>query len=118
MARSRDRWLGQVVAGRYEVKAVLGQGGMGTVYEAEQLGLGRTVALKLLHPHISRAPDAVARFQQEARLMARLKHPGAVHVFDHGQEGAELYLAMERVEGVPLDELLDTRGLIDRKSVV
>ncbi|MET0406310.1 MAG: serine/threonine-protein kinase [Cystobacter sp.] len=118
MARAGDPWLGRVVAGRYAVRGILGRGGMGTVYEAEQVGLQRIVALKLLHPHVARTPGAVARFQREARLMARLQHPGAVHVFDHGQEGDELYLAMERVEGVPLHELLDTRGLMEVETAV
>ncbi|WP_309888094.1 protein kinase domain-containing protein [Archangium sp.] len=112
MAGTTDPWLGRVVAGRYQVTGRLGRGGMGTVYEAEQLGLERYVALKVLHPHVARTPGAVARFQREALLMARLKHPGAVHVFDHGTDGEDLYLAMERVFGTPLDAVLDTQGLL------
>ncbi|HEY0096965.1 MAG TPA: serine/threonine-protein kinase [Archangium sp.] len=110
MAGTGDAWLGRVVAGRYQVTGTLGHGGMGTVYEAEQLGLERYVALKVLHPHVARTPGAVARFQREALLLARLKHPGAVHVFDPGTDGEVLYLAMERVFGTPLDEVLDTYG--------
>ena len=118
MGETADPWLGRWVAGRYRVTGVLGRGGMGTVYEAEQVGLGRVVALKVLHPHIARTPGATVRFQREALLMARLKHPGAVHVFDHGGEGDTLYLAMERVNGVPLDEVLDTHGLLEVKTAV
>jgi eukaryotic-like serine/threonine-protein kinase len=118
MARTVDPWVGRLVAGRYRVTGMIGQGGMGTVYEAEQLGLERVVALKVLHPHVARTPDAAARFQREALLMARLKHPGAVHVFDHGLEGEDLYLAMERVEGFPLDEILDTHGLLEVSTAV
>jgi hypothetical protein len=113
-----DPWLGRVVAGRYKVTGWLGQGGMGTVYEAEQLGLERYVALKVLHPHVARTPGATARFQREAWLLARLKHPGAVHVFDHGTDGEDLYLAMERVFGMALDEVLDTRGLLEVPAAV
>ncbi|PTL83090.1 serine/threonine-protein kinase [Vitiosangium sp. GDMCC 1.1324] len=118
MAGTADPWLGRVVAGRYQVTGKLGQGGMGTVYEAEQLGLERYVALKVLHPHVAKTPGATARFQREGQLMARLKHPGAVHVFDHGTDGEDLYLAMERVFGVPLDEVLDTHGLLEVKAAV
>jgi len=57
----------------------------------------------VLHPHVAKTPGAIARFQREAQLMARLKHPGAVHLFDHGTDGEDLYLAMERVFGSPLD---------------
>jgi serine/threonine-protein kinase len=108
-----DPWLGRIVAGRYQVTGTLGRGGMGTVYEAEQLGLERYVALKVLHPHVARTPGAAARFQREGQLMARLKHPGAVHVLDSGSDGEDLYLAMERVFGLPLDEVLETYGLLE-----
>ncbi|ATB29153.1 serine/threonine-protein kinase [Melittangium boletus] len=118
MARQKDPWIGRVVAGRYQVTGTLGQGGMGTVYEAEQLGLGRIVALKVLHPHVAQTPGAAARFQREGMWMARFKHPGAVHVFDHGQEGEDFYLAMERVEGFPLNEILDSYGLLEVKTAV
>ncbi|MFY0528073.1 serine/threonine-protein kinase [Archangium gephyra] len=118
MAGTGDAWLGRVVAGRYQVTGTLGSGGMGTVYEAEQLGLERYVALKVLHPHVAKTPGAIARFQREAQLMARLKHPGAVHLFDHGTDGEVLYLAMERVFGIPLDEVLETYGLLEVKAAV
>ncbi|AKJ07981.1 serine/threonine-protein kinase [Archangium gephyra] len=118
MPETGDAWLGRVVAGRYQVTGTIGQGGMGTVYEAEQLGLERYVALKVLHPHVAKTPGAVARFQREAQLMARLKHPGAVHLFDHGADGDILYLAMERVFGLPLDEVLETYGQLEVKAAV
>ncbi len=113
-----DPWLGRIVAGRYQVTGKLGRGGMGTVYEAEQLGLERYVALKVLHPHVAKTPGATARFQREAQLMARLKHPGAVHVLDYGTDGEDLYLAMERVFGMPLDEVLDTYGMLEVPAAV
>ncbi|MFY0571895.1 protein kinase domain-containing protein [Archangium lansingense] len=118
MVGKADPWVGRVVAGRYQVTGTLGRGGMGTVYEAEQLGLERYVALKVLHPHVAKTPGAIARFQREAQLMARLKHPGAVHLFDHGADGDTLYLAMERVFGVPLDEVLETYGPLEVKTAV
>jgi serine/threonine protein kinase len=113
-----DPWLGRVVAGRYRVTGKLGRGGLGWVYEAEQLGLERYVALKVLHPHVAKTPGAAARFQREGQLMARLKHPGAVHVLDYGTDGEDLYLAMERVFGVPLNEVLDTYGMLEVPAAV
>jgi tRNA A-37 threonylcarbamoyl transferase component Bud32/CheY-like chemotaxis protein len=118
MAGPVDPWLRRVVAGRYQVTGKLGQGAMGTVYEAEQLGLERYVALKVLHPHVAKTPGARARFQREGQLLARLKHPGAVHVFDYGTDGEDLYLAMERVFGEPLDEALETEGPLEVKAAV
>ncbi len=118
MPRTGDAWLGRVVDGRYRVTGTLGHGGMGTVYEAVQLGLGRAVALKVLHPHVAQAPGASERFEREGQLLARLEHPGAVRIFDHGSEAGTLYLAMERVPGVPLDEVLDLHGLLEVGAAV
>ncbi|WP_224244800.1 serine/threonine-protein kinase [Hyalangium gracile] len=102
--------LGRTLAGRFHLLRVLGQGGMGTVYEAEQVGLSRHVALKVLHPHVASSPGAVERFQREATLMARLHHPGAAHVYDFGQDGGELFLAMERVHGETLEAVTFREG--------
>jgi serine/threonine protein kinase len=105
-----DERLGRTLAGRFQLHRVLGRGGMGTVYEAEQLGLARQVALKVLHRHIATAPGAVARFQREATLMARLHHPGAALVYDFGEDAGELFLAMERLQGETLDTLTSREG--------
>jgi serine/threonine protein kinase len=105
-----DARLGRTLAGRFQLQRVLGRGGMGTVYEAEQLGLSRQVALKVLHPHIATAPGAVTRFQREATLMARLRHPGAAQVYDFGEDAGELFLAMERLQGETLDTLTYREG--------
>jgi serine/threonine protein kinase len=110
MSLEPDQRLGRTLAGRFQLLSVLGQGGMGTVYEAEQLGLSRRVALKVLHAHIVTSPGAVARFQREATLMARLHHPGAAQVYDFGEDGGELFLAMERLHGETLDAVLFRDG--------
>jgi serine/threonine protein kinase len=89
---------------------VLGSGGMGTVYEAEQVGLSRHVALKVLHAHIVSTPGAVARFQREATLMARLHHPGAAQVYDFGEDAGELFLAMEQLHGETLEAVTFREG--------
>jgi serine/threonine protein kinase len=110
MSTERDARLGRTLGGRFHLLSVLGQGGMGTVYEAEQAGLSRRVALKVLHVHIASSPGAVARFQREATLMARLHHPGAAHVYDFGEDAGELFLAMERLQGETLDAVTSREG--------
>jgi serine/threonine-protein kinase len=104
--------LGHTVAGRFRLLRVLGTGGMGAVYEAEQLGLARHVALKVLHPHVAGSPGAVARFRREATLLARLHHPGAAHVYDFGEDADELFLAMEYLHGETLEALTSREGLL------
>ena len=110
MTQEPDARLGRTLAGRFHLLRVLGQGGMGTVYEAEQVGLSRHVALKVLHSHIAASPGAVARFQREATLMARLHHPGAAHVYDFGEDAGELFLAMEHLHGETLEAVMDREG--------
>ncbi len=100
-----DPLVGKTVAGRYEIVERLGVGGMGTVYRARQKGLVRDVALKILKREVSTNPDAVARFQREAKAMSLLAHPNTVRVFDFGQTpDGLLYLAMELLEGETLGE--------------
>lgn len=95
---------GSVVAERYRIRRVIGEGGMGVVYEAEQLELQRRVALKFLRPGLHDGPS-LARFHREAALMAVLRHPGIAQVYEAGMTGGERpqpFLAMEFVDGVPL----------------
>ncbi len=103
-----------------EIIELLGRGGMGAVYKARQPKLDRYVALKLLtrvqHPKISEAEFA-ARFQQEARALARLAHPDIVAVHDFGEAGGYHYLLMEYVEGVNLRQLLRTQRLSPEQAL-
>jgi hypothetical protein len=79
--------LGQTVGGRYVIKKILGEGGMGRVYEAERMlaGASQRVAVKTLHAHLSSDPQIVARFHRECRTMAGLRHPNTIKVEDFGQ---------------------------------
>jgi serine/threonine-protein kinase len=86
------------IADRYEIVSVLGRGGMGVVYRARHLGLGIEVAVKVL----GRRSDA-ARFEREARAIARLDHPGCVRVLDHGVWGKTHFIAMELLDGPTLE---------------
>ena len=98
--------VGEQVAGRFQVISLLGAGGMGRVYEAEQIGLGRRVALKVLHPHMAASEVHKQRFHQEARAASRLRHPGSVAVFDFGEWDGQLYIAMELLRGQSVEQLI------------
>src|SRR5437762_865163 len=90
--------------GRYHVVRRLGEGGMGTVYEAEQDDPQRTVALKVMRPGLD-SPDLRKRFAQEARILGRLHHVGIAQLYDAGAtEDGRLYFAMEFIRGLRLDE--------------
>ena len=96
--------------GKYVVRRRLGRGGMGTVYEAEDRVLGRSVALKLLPQSAVRNRRAMARFLSEARAAARLSHPNAVAVYDVDTGEDRAYLAMELIRGGTAEEFLTARG--------
>ncbi len=100
--------VGSLLAGRYRVESVLGTGGMGKVYKAEHTGIGRTVALKVLHARLGGSKEAKERFQREAIASGRLDHPNIVNVSDSGElEDGSLYLVMEALEGEPLGNRLE-----------
>lgn len=93
--------------GAYRIVRLIGEGGMGAVYEARHETLERRVALKTLHPDYARNEEAVARFFNEAKVLSRLEHPCIVQVSDFGQtEDGVLYLVMEFLRGEPLSRRL------------
>lgn len=98
--------------GRYRLIKMLGHGGMGYVYEAEHIDLGKHVAIKTLHPQVAEGPEGRARFLQEGRAAAMLRHPHICEVFDFGQEDDNLFLVMELLDGQNLDRFLDQQGLL------
>ncbi len=102
--------IDQVLGGRYRLRAVLGRGGMATVYEADDSVLGREVAIKLLNPGLLHDPELVARFEREARAAARLTHPNIVSVFDVGGDEHSRYIVMELVNGYDLKTLIEREG--------
>lgn len=103
--------------GRFELLAVLGRGGMGTVWRARDAERGVEVALKVLHPALEERPDFVSRFQREARTAAGLRHRNVVQVIDSGIEDGTPWLAMELVDG---EDLLAAaqRGALGPENVV
>jgi serine/threonine protein kinase len=90
--------------GNYRVLRLLGAGGMGMVFLAEDIALRRRVALKVMKPELEQSDSAWNRFLREARAMAAIKHPHLVVVYQVGQEGQTIYLAMEYLEGETLDD--------------
>jgi len=105
--------VGQVIADRYHVMKKLGEGGMGQVYLAEHVKMGRRSAIKVMSPAMVHDPDAIARFNREAANASRITHPNVCAVYDFGEtpEGL-IYLAMEFVEGEPLTALLERDGAL------
>ena len=103
---SKRRWIGQKLAGRYEIEELLGQGGMSAVYKGTDPNLRRTVAIKLIHAHLSEDPQFVSRFEEEAAAVAQLKHPNVIQVFDFDHDEDTYYMVLEFVPGETLQERL------------
>lgn len=103
---------GMIFGNRYQVVRRLGTGGMAEVYEAFDRVLGRTVAVKVLHPSYSQDPNFVARFRREAQAAANLTHPNIVAVYDWGQLKNTYYIVMEKVEGKNLKDLISHQGAL------
>jgi serine/threonine protein kinase/RNA polymerase subunit RPABC4/transcription elongation factor Spt4 len=101
---------GQVVLDRYRILGLLGRGGMGEVYRADDLKLGSQVALKFLPRAIERDPAALERFHAEVRLARQVSHPHVCRVYDIGEVGGRHFLSMEYVDGEDLATLLHRIG--------
>ena len=105
-AAASDPMSGRLLDGRYRIRSRIARGGMASVYEATDIRLDRTVAVKVMHPGLGDDDEFAARFVREARAAARLSHPNVVAVYDQGQEDGTVYLAMECVVGHTLRDLI------------
>jgi len=97
--------------GRYEVRSQIGEGGMGEVYLARDTQLDREIALKILTAEVARDQQRLHRFLQEARAASALSHPNVAHIYEIGEANGAYFIAMEYVEGQPLDRKIGGRSL-------
>jgi serine/threonine-protein kinase len=116
---SLDALVGTVLEGAYRITRLIGEGGMGAVYEAVQLRLNKRVAIKLMARDLAANREALARFHREAEITSHLGHPHLVNVIDFGQaESGEPYLVMEYLEGEDLDHRLRRVGRMQIEAAV
>ena len=110
---------GTLIAGKYELEGLLGEGGMGAVYQATNLAIGRRVAIKILHAAVADREDVRRRFDMEAKAAAVISHPGIVDVLDMGQtDEGEPFIVMEHLEGMTLRSLnKEFKGLSPEQAV-
>ncbi|MDD9934473.1 MAG: serine/threonine protein kinase [Myxococcales bacterium] len=115
-----DALIGRTVSGRYRVHTLIGQGGMGKVYEAQQIPLGRAIALKVLgaSTHGENEAEFQKRFFHEASILAKLKSPHTVTVFDYGRDDDIFFIAMELLKGHALDRIIKERGKLSPAHTV
>ncbi|HMF39773.1 MAG TPA: serine/threonine-protein kinase [Polyangia bacterium] len=96
--------------GKYQIVRLIGEGGMGAVYEGVHLAIGKKVAIKVMRPALAANLDARARFLREAQLTSRVRHPHAVDVTDVGSEAGQTFLVMEYLDGEDLASYIEWRG--------
>jgi serine/threonine-protein kinase len=99
--------VGALLAGKYRLVRLLGDGGMGAVYEARHEALGSNFAIKILHADLARRPGLVERFLREAHVSAQIRSPHVVQVFDVDRSEGAAYIVMELLGGEPLARVLD-----------
>ena len=110
--------IGRVVAGRYRIIDLIGQGGMGAVYRAEHLALGREVAVKIVHDEVAGRPTVAERFRREAVILGKLRHENAVHIYDFGIDKGTLYIVMELLPGRTVDAIVTEEGRFVPERVI
>ena len=103
---SGDPMTGRVLDNRYRIGSRIARGGMASVYEATDIRLDRTVAIKIMHPGLGDDDEFAARFVREARAAARLSHPNVVAVYDQGDDDGVVFLSMELIDGITLRDVI------------
>lgn len=104
--------IGEILGNRYEIKKLIGEGGMALVYLAQDLLLDRQVAIKLLRSEYSSDQEFVERFQREAKSAAKLCHPNVVNIYDVGETENSHYIVMEYIDGISLKDLIKKEGML------
>ena len=109
---------GALIAGRYLVNSLLASGGMASVYLAKDNVLERTVALKVIHPHLAKDKSFIDKFKREAKVAAKLSHPNLVNVFDQGTDGETTFLVMEYIPGITLRDAMNEFGALSAQKAL
>jgi serine/threonine-protein kinase len=119
-AAEADDYIGRVIASRYRVEQLIGEGGMGKVYRAIQMSLDKPVVLKVLRKSLLSDERTVARFQREAKAASRLNHPNSISVLEFGRVDADgaLFIAMEFISGRDLHQILSKEWPLPEARVV
>jgi serine/threonine protein kinase len=115
-----DPMVGRILAGKFRIEALLGEGGMGMVYKATQINLDKTIVLKVLRPSLISDERTVQRFQREARAASRLNHPNSIGVIDFGQapEDGSMFIAMEYCPGHDLHHILSNEWPLEESRIL
>jgi serine/threonine-protein kinase len=114
-----DPFPGRVIAGNFRIDKLIGQGAMGNVYKAEQLSLGKPVAVKVLHAHLMNDEKLVGRFKREAKSASKLNHPNSIQIIDSGQDkDGTLYIAMELIAGRDLAQVIRDESPLSLPRIV
>ena len=113
-----DRYIGTLLDRRYRIHRVIGVGGMSVVFEATDLVMNRTVAVKMLRDEIRGDEQAVSRFINESKAVSMLSHPNIVKIFDVSVKGSPKYIVMERVEGITLKSYMQKKGALSLEEVL
>jgi eukaryotic-like serine/threonine-protein kinase len=119
MTRGEDDYIGRTIARKYQIQALIGEGGMGKVYRARQVDLDKVVVLKVLRHSLLNDERTVARFRREAKAASRLNHPNSIGILDFGQtEDGALFIAMEFVPGEDLHTVLSNHGPLPERRII
>ncbi len=113
-----DPLIGRLIDGKFEIESLIGAGGMGAVYRAKQRNLKRAVAIKVLRRELLDDPTYAARFKREANAASQLDHPNLMRVIDFGEDGNLLYIAMELIDGKPLDRIIREEFPLESSRIV
>jgi eukaryotic-like serine/threonine-protein kinase len=113
-----DPLIGHALGGKYVIKRLIGRGGVGLVYLADQLDVDREVVVKVLAPNWADDDEALARFEREARRLSGLKHPNIVTMLDFGKESRRAYLVMEYLQGELLSDYVERQGRLTLEEFV
>jgi serine/threonine protein kinase len=111
----KDPLIGMTLGG-CRIQALLGRGGMGTVYRAHHIGLDKPVALKVLAGHLEADAEFVERFQREARAAAKVEHPNVIQVLNVDEEKSQHFIIMQFIDGENLEQMLDRNGKLDLQT--